>query len=49
MTGVTNWFNPGALPIRLVLFGIMLVALVMAAALPQAFGERGLIFAAPTR
>lgn len=43
---VTNWFNPGALPIRLVLFGIMLVALVMAAALPQAFGERGLVFAA---
>jgi low temperature requirement protein LtrA len=42
---VTNWFNPGALPIRLVLFAIMIVALVMSAALPQAFGERGLIFA----
>ncbi|APW38374.1 hypothetical protein RD110_15210 [Rhodoferax koreense] len=42
---VTNWFNPGALPIRCVLFAIMLVALVMAAALPQAFGERGLVFA----
>lgn len=42
---VTNWFNPGALPIRSALFAIMLVALVMAAALPQAFGERGLVFA----
>jgi low temperature requirement protein LtrA len=41
----TNWFNPGALPIRLMLFGAMLVALVMAAALPQAFAERGLVFA----
>ncbi|MEJ8858058.1 low temperature requirement protein A [Variovorax robiniae] len=42
---VTNWFEPTALPIRLVLFGIMLVALVMASALPQAFGERALVFA----
>lgn len=42
---VTNWFNPGALPIRIVLFAIMLIALVMSAALPRAFGDRGLIFA----
>ncbi|RYF66158.1 MAG: low temperature requirement protein A, partial [Comamonadaceae bacterium] len=42
---VTNWFEPTALPIRAVLFLIMLIALVMASALPQAFGERGLIFA----
>lgn len=42
---VTNWFEPTALPIRLVLFSIMLVALVMASALPQAFGERALVFA----
>ncbi|WP_256354597.1 MULTISPECIES: low temperature requirement protein A [unclassified Variovorax] len=42
---VTNWFEPTALPIRLVLFAIMLVALVMASALPQAFGERALVFA----
>jgi low temperature requirement protein LtrA len=34
------------LPIRAVLFAIMLLALVMASALPQAFGERGLVFAA---
>lgn len=43
---VTNWFEPSALPIRLALFSIMLVALVMASALPQAFGERALVFAA---
>ena len=42
---VTNWFEPTALQIRLVLFAIMLVALVMASALPQAFGERALVFA----
>lgn len=34
---VTNWFNPDTRQIRLLLFA--------AAALPQAFGERGLIFA----
>jgi low temperature requirement protein LtrA len=42
---VTNWFEPTALPIRLVMFAIMLVALVMASALPQAFGERAMVFA----
>jgi low temperature requirement protein LtrA len=41
----TNWFNPGALRIRGMLFGIMLLALVMASALPGAFAERGLVFA----
>ena len=41
----TNWFDPGALRIRGMLFGIMLLALVMASALPGAFAERGLIFA----
>ncbi|WP_061796190.1 low temperature requirement protein A [Serratia ficaria] len=34
---VTNWFNPDTRQIRLLLFA--------ASALPQAFGERGLIFA----
>lgn len=42
----TNWFDPGSLATRGVLFSIMLVALVMASALPEAFGERGLVFAA---
>jgi low temperature requirement protein LtrA len=42
---VTNWFDPEALPIRTMLFAIMLLALPMAAALPQAFGERAWVFA----
>lgn len=41
---VTNWFNPDTIPIRLLLFAIMLVGLVLGAALPEAFGERGLLF-----
>ncbi|MFY2853489.1 low temperature requirement protein A [Achromobacter xylosoxidans] len=42
---VTNWFDPDALPMRLMLFGVMLAGLVAAAVLPGAFGENGLIFA----
>ncbi|MFC5475774.1 low temperature requirement protein A [Paraherbaspirillum soli] len=42
---VTNWFDPETMPIRLLLFAIMLVALLMAAVLPDAFGARGLLFA----
>jgi low temperature requirement protein LtrA len=43
---VTNWFDPQSLAIRLLLFAIMLLGLMMAAALPEAFAERGLLFAA---
>lgn len=43
---VTNWFDPETLSIRVLLFAIMGVGLVMAVALPQAFGARGLVFAA---
>jgi low temperature requirement protein LtrA len=42
---VTNWFDPDKLQIRLMLFAIMVAALVMAAALPHAFEELGLVFA----
>ncbi|MBW5799138.1 low temperature requirement protein A [Halomonas elongata] len=42
---MTNWFDPDTTPIRLVLFVTMALALMMAAALPEAFGDRGLIFA----
>lgn len=42
---VTNWFDPERPRLRGVLFATMLLALVMAAAIPQAFGERGLVFA----
>jgi len=42
---VTNWFNPDTRPIRILLFAIMLLGLFASSALPQAFGERGLMFA----
>jgi low temperature requirement protein LtrA len=44
-TWATNWVDPDSTPVRLMLIGVMALALVMAAALPQAFGDRGLLFA----
>lgn len=44
-TWVTNWLDPEKKPVRLMLLALMLVGLVLSAALPQAFHERGLIFA----
>jgi low temperature requirement protein LtrA len=44
-TWFTNWFDPEAPPVRLVLVVVMLASLVMSAAIPGAFGERGLMFA----
>jgi low temperature requirement protein LtrA len=41
----TNWFDPDRRVVRLVLVGVMLASLLMSATLPEAFGERGLIFA----
>ena len=45
-TWMANWFDPGSSAVRAVLTGVMLASLLMAAALPEAFGERGLLFAA---
>jgi low temperature requirement protein LtrA len=42
---LTSWFDPASPRVRLLLFGLMLASLLMAAAIPQAFGERGLWFA----
>jgi len=42
---VTNWFEPETLKIRGLLFVTMGIALIMAASIPYAFGERGWIFA----
>ncbi|MBN8944871.1 MAG: low temperature requirement protein A [Rhizobiales bacterium] len=42
---VTNWFDPETPRIRGLIFAVMLAGLVMASAIPGAFGERGLIFA----
>jgi low temperature requirement protein LtrA len=41
----TNWFHPDRLPVRLVLVAVMLASLLMSVAIPEAFGERGLMFA----
>ncbi len=42
---VTNWLDPERTPVRLMLFVMMAAALVLAAAIPEAFAERGLVFA----
>ena len=43
---VTNWLDPDTTPVRLMLFALMLAGLVMSTSLPEAFGSRGMIFAA---
>ena len=42
---VTNWLDVRHMPVRLLLFALMGVALVMTISLPHAFGERALPFA----
>lgn len=42
---VTNWFDPETPRIRSLLFATMLMALLMACSIPEAFGDRGLLFA----
>jgi low temperature requirement protein LtrA len=44
-TWVTNWLDPERTPVRAALFVMMLAGLVMSAATPQAFAERGWVFA----
>jgi low temperature requirement protein LtrA len=44
-TWVTNWFDPNQLWVRLMLVTVMLASLFMSVATPEAFGERGLMFA----
>jgi low temperature requirement protein LtrA len=43
-TWVTNELDPDSFVVRLVLIGVMLASLVMAVAIPDAFGERALLF-----
>ena len=45
-TWVTNELDPDSIVVRLLLIGIMLGSLLMAVAIPQAFGAHGLLFAA---
>lgn len=42
---MTNWLDPGHLAVRLALIGVMLTAVVMAAAIPRSFEDRALWFA----
>jgi low temperature requirement protein LtrA len=44
-TWMTNFFDPDAITVRLVLIGTMLASLLMATAIPEAFGDRALLFA----
>jgi low temperature requirement protein LtrA len=44
-TWFTNWFHPNRSAVRLVLVAVMLASLVMSVAIPEAFGDRGLLFA----
>src|SRR5215208_5686247 len=41
----TNWFDPDRSAVRLVLVAVMLASLLMSVAIPEAFGERGLMLA----
>lgn len=44
-TWMTNWFDPNIRSIRILLFILMVIGLVVAAAIPDAFGDRGIVFA----
>jgi low temperature requirement protein LtrA len=44
-TWMANWFDPEAAPVRLVLIGVMLASLLMAVAIPHAFGAEAVLFA----
>ncbi len=41
-TWVTNWLDPGRLPVRALLLALMVASLVISAALPEALASRGL-------
>src|SRR3954454_15474571 len=45
-TWMANWFDPASPTVRGVLTGGVLASLLMAAALPEAFGKKGLVFVA---
>jgi low temperature requirement protein LtrA len=42
---VTNWLDPETTAVRLALFALMAAGLVMSSALPDAFDDKGLVFA----
>lgn len=44
-TWATNWLDPQRPPVRLMLFGLMLAGVLLSSSIPEAFEERGLVFA----
>ena len=44
-TWTTNWFDPNQPPVRVMLIAVMVASLILSAVLPEAFGDRGLLFA----
>src|SRR4051812_46095137 len=44
-TWVTNELDPESIAVRMVLIGLMLASFLMAIAIPEAFGDRALLFA----
>ena len=42
---VTNFLDPERLPVRICLFVLMFAGILLSVSIPQAFGERGLVFA----
>jgi low temperature requirement protein LtrA len=43
---VTNWLDPERMPVRVCVFVLMLGGLLFSVSIPEAFAERGLVFAA---
>jgi low temperature requirement protein LtrA len=43
-TWMVNWFDPGSPHVRVALIGVMAASLLLAAALPEAFGEHAALF-----
>jgi low temperature requirement protein LtrA len=42
---ITNWLDPERIPVRLMLFAIMLAGLILSSSIPRAFAELGIVFA----
>lgn len=42
---ITNWLDPERIPVRLMLFALMLAGLLMSSSIPKAFAAHGLAFA----
>lgn len=42
----TNWVDPDTLPVRILLLVLMFAGLILSAAIPEAFDNQGLVFAA---